>query len=468
MKPSARFNSPPFNAACGLLVWMPVAAALLGPTPLRAQADSATLHATLADWSDRTWLLLLDRGAADGGRLNDRGVLQRFHPAIDGEYALDLVSGRPGLTEEYEWSRAVMGARYWGGSVNHYRMVAAGDFKARVPLGSGWTARARFSHEDSDVLKRSLLRLDVEKAWRNGIFGFFGSTIMAVKPEMDLTVGAGWRHERGELSVAVTALDAFNDVIFVGLEVWPGFADTAIDYRNVPVGARATGEWTLGAHLRVEASGGVQLPTGFVAFRQTATDEGFRQEERLAYAAGLLEYSISPRLRAGVTTSVVRARTDRTPLPASGPDADYELLERTMRVGAFVLADPLRFLRTHAWLVREFRPERREFRSGGGTNVDYEDRAWTGALVIEYRPRIGLRAHGAFEMDLRGVARGTGSQIPQRDPIGVPNTRLRFDFGWNFGGRFTLLAGYRIDLDRDKQFARGWFDGAHGRFVMYW
>ena len=64
---------------------------------MRAQSDTSMLHGTVFGWSDRTWLYLLDRGAVDGGRLSDQGMLMRFHPDIDDEYAVDAISVHPGI-----------------------------------------------------------------------------------------------------------------------------------------------------------------------------------------------------------------------------------------------------------------------------------------------------------------------------------------------------------------------------------
>ena len=50
----------------------------------------------------------------------------------------------------------------------------------------------------------------------------------------------------------------------------------------------------------------------------------------------------------------------------------------------------------------------------------------------------------------------------QADPL---PTRLRFAAGWRFGRRALFLVGFNRDLDDSD--GRG-FDGAFGRFALYW
>ncbi|MFQ6047597.1 MAG: hypothetical protein ACE5PT_14760, partial [Gemmatimonadales bacterium] len=400
------------------------------PGAARAQVDTSGLHATLGGWAESTWLLLLDRGAADGGRLNDRGMLQRFHPDIDKEYELDLISSRFGLSEEYVWHRADNGARYWGGSINHKDLVAGGNFKARVPLGRGWATHVRLDRDELPAIDRSLVRIGFRKDWLRGPFLFFEGTLLKIKPEMDLTVGGGVRGEEGEVWLSATMLEAFSDIIYQGLVVWHGFADTALDYEEQPFALRGSAEWRPARGVRVELNAAVLTPTRVRAYRQVAPDTGFRQDERFGFASGLFEWAPLPRLRVGGFATWVRAVTDRTPLPQSGPADDFRLVERTTRAGAFLLLSPGTRWRGEAWLARSTRPETRDYRQGAPPDVDYEDRAWSGAALVGYEPPGGFRTHLAFEWDLRDVSKGEG-QVPSMErTLGEHNTRVRLDLGW--------------------------------------
>ncbi len=65
------------------------------------------------------------------------------------------------------------------------------------------------------------------------------------------------------------------------------------------------------------------------------------------------------------------------------------------------------------------------------------------------------------------MIRGDG-QVPATQSLGRHSTRIRLEAGWNFGTRFRLAAGYRIDLDGDEHSHGDWYDGAHGRFTLHW
>jgi hypothetical protein len=445
-----------------------LALAVAAPRAATAQLDSGSLHATTLGWSERTWLYVLDRGAVDGGRLSDLGWLQRFHPDIDDEQAIDEISVHPGLGDEFAWWLPANGARYWAGSINHRDLIAGMDVKARIGLGRGWRVGFTFDKEDRPGLERNLPRLAVEKQWTPGIFAFGEGTLDALKPEMDVTVGGGWRDAHGEARASVTILDAFSDVIYQGLVVWAGFADTALDYEKHPYALRGTVHRRLGGRLRVELDVGAALPSTVRAYRQTATDSGFRQDEQFGMAAGLVEWSIVPRLRAGGLARWVRTVMDRTPLPLGRPEDDFRLVERTTQVGGFVLVQLTPRWRVESWLLREVRPQTKDYRTDAQPDVDYEDRAWRGQTFVRYLARFGLKAEAAFELDVRDVIRGLG-QVPSIDPsLGRHNTRLRLELGWRFGNRFWVDGGYRIDLDGDVGTDHGRFDGAHGRAVLFW
>jgi hypothetical protein len=430
-------------------------------------ADSVQLHGTIRDWAEQTWLLIADRAAADGGRLTNRGILLRFHEGIDDEYALDQVSTAFGVTDTYAWWQTNSGARFGTGSINHLELTTGFQLRAPVNLGRGWQVGVRFDHETTPAIKRNYLRIGFRKDWKQGPFIEFGGSLDALKPDMDLWVGGGFKDRNGEARLSVNWLDAFNDAIYQGLEVWTGFADTAIDYERQSWALRASVERRFGRHFRVEADGALLLPTRFTAYTQVNPDSGFRQEEDFASLGGLVEWTFAPSVTAGAFATWVKAISDRAPLPAGFPEDDYRLTEETTRVGGYALWQIALRWRVETWLAREWRPELRGFRSGGGEDVDYEDRSWRGQAALSYRALSGFRADAAFEMDRRDIIRGDG-QVPSTQSVGRHNARIRLEAGWNFGTRFRAAAGYRIDLDGDEHTHGDWYDGAHGRFTLHW
>lgn len=458
--PAHRAPRTPF--ALGLAVWL---AGWGRPAMLSAQADTTSLHATLRGWEEETWLQLLDRSGAGGGRLSRNGILQRFDPQIDHEYYLDLISGGFGLSEDYDWYRQVNGARYWGASINNRFLATSFDLKTVVPLGGAWTAAVRFDKDDRPQLHRNLIRLEFGRTWPSGFFQRTSSTLESEKPNSDLEIQAGYRGGAGrEIGAGFGVLDAFSNFIYQVLIVWSFNADTALDYERQPFALRGWGEWPLGRHLRVEAHGGVMTPTTVRAYRQVAPDAGFRQDERYGFAGGLVEWSPTPRLRAGGFATYVRARIDRTPLPLSPPEDDFVLTEITSRLGGYAMAQLARRWRFEGWLARTARPERRDQRRLDSLDVDFEDRWVSGEARITYRAPRGFWGDASFEFVNRDVVRGLG-QVPA--PAAANDRRLRLDVGWRLGTQVTVGGGYRLDLDGDRG-AHGLFDGAHGRFVVYW
>ena len=445
-----------------------LALTVVAPIPAAAQGDSTSLDATVLGWSDRTWLYALDRGAVDGGRLNDVGWLMRFHPEIDDEYAVDAISVRPSASDEYVWQYAENGIRYWGGSINHRYLAAGLDARAKVELGRGWRVGFRFDKEDRPGLDRNLPRFAVEKQWTPGVFAFGEGTLVADKPDMDVAVGGGWRDRHGTATLSFTVLDAFSQAIYQGLDVDRAFAPTALDYEKRPYALRATAYRQIGRHVRIEADVGAGLPSTVRAYDQVVPDSGFRQDEQFGMAAGLVEWNTFRSVRAGLMATWVRTVMDRTPLALGGPEDDFRLEERTTQLGGFLLLQPWTRWRVESWLIREYRPQTKQYRDATVEDVDYEDRAWRGRFEVRYLAAIGFKAESALEMDLRDVIRGDGQVPSVEGSVGRRNTRLRLEVGWRFGNRFWVEGGYRIDLDGDPGTGHGSFDGAHGRATLFW
>lgn len=470
----------------------------LGPSDLAAQGVGArgeaagaagpdtadALGATLQGWERSARLVILDRTGAFYGRLSDRGILQRFNPQIDAEYDLDLISSGFSLSDDYAWYRRDRGARFWAGSVNRRQLVEEAEAVGRVAIDSSWSVGVRFTHGRGFRAQRSLVWLTVNRRVRGGRGeAFLTGTLESDKPDSDLELGLRWSALGGTVTAAVGKLDAFNDFIYETLTVFPGFADSTIDYTVQPYTGRIAAELRPARGLRIEAYGLAMTPTRLVVQRQEVPGEGFRQEERYAYAGGLVEWSPTPRAAAGVFGTWVRARTGRTALPEGAPRDDFDLRERTWQAAAYAMGRPAPRVLAEGWAGRVVRTEVRERPPGlvpvppvtGAITADsvippavnYEDRAWAGRLDLGYRPPSGFRATLGFDFVIRDVTRGP-DRMSGRAKLGRHNTRLRLDFGWRFRGRALFRLGTNFDLDGDPGFNRGRFDGAHGAFMLFW
>ncbi len=451
-----------------LIRFTPIPMCLFGlAVKAAAQVDSLPEEgATLRGWEEQRWLTILDRGGAYYGRLSERGILQRFNGAMDSEYRLDLISSSPSLTETYTWYTHDSGARLWAGSVDHIRLALQGEFKARLSLGAGWSADARFYLRDDLNAQRALALLGLRKS----LFGgrgqaFVRGTLNAIKPEIDLELGYSLLPSIGDITLAIGALDLFSDFIYQGLEPGPEETDTLLDYSTHPFTFRTALDIQIARAWRLEGYGLVLTPTRITAESQTDPEAGFVQDERYAYAGGLLEWQPSKRTVFGGFGTWVQARVDRAALPAGRPEDDFDLTERTTELGLYGIHHPLGRLSTELWLARVRRTEDRVRPDTlAAENVAYEDRAWAGRADLRYTAASGLEASLGVDFLAQDIIRGRG-RVPGK-PQDRDHGRLRLDLAWRFDSRAHLLAGVNWDLDGDKR-GRLTFDGAHGRFALY-
>jgi hypothetical protein len=415
---------------------------------------------TLRGWEERARVIILDREGSFDGRFSSRGILQRYHPLMDAEYQLDVISSSFPLDEECSWYRADSGARFWAGSIDHLRLIQVGQIKARVPLGSHWGVRVEHLHEETLRARRNLLRLGFERDLAGGAGRvFLSGTPIAIKPEADLEMGASWFPGEGEVTVAVGALDVFSDVVYQVLGVGPALSDSVLDYLARPYTLRAFGELPLHPRLRMEAFGLRLTPTRVRVEPQGEPWGGFVQDEGYAYAGGLVEWTPGDRTALGALATWKRGHTERAPAEgeALAPTDFLEVLETSRQLGAFLIHDPLPQLRIRGWLVRAMEEETRESLAGPSS---YQKRTVSMRLDLTYRGVRGL--HG--ELGLDGTARsGEGVRpVPPIQPLLRSDYRLRGDLGWRFGERALFVLGANLDLDS------GGFDGGHGRFSLSW
>jgi hypothetical protein len=415
---------------------------------------------TLRGWEEGARIMILDREGTFDVRFSDRGMLQRFHPLMDAEYRLDLISSGFPLDEECAWYRADSGARFWAGSIDHLRLVQVGQLKARVPLDSLWGVRVEHLHEETLRARRNLLRLGFERDLAEGTGRvFLTGTLIPFKPQSDIEIGASWFPGEGEVTVALGALDVFSDAVYQVLGVRPALSDSTLDYRSHPYTLRTLVDLPLHPRLRMEAFGLVLTSSRIRVELRREPWNGFEQRERYAHAGGLLEWTPRGQTAFGGLATWKRGRTERDPVSTNGQGVvePFHLLEEGWQVGAFLLHDLTPLFRIRGWLVREGRDERRDEVSGP---VSYRERSWLMRADVTYRAAGGFLG----EMGLDGTVRTGRGPLPVTpiEPILRSDYRLRGDLGWRFGERALFVIGANMDLDA------GGFDGGHGRLALYW
>ncbi len=459
-------NSPDARRRGLIFFW--VLCSLLGNSDIAiGQADSTeVLGATLRGWEDNARLTILDRGGSFHGRTSDRGILQRFTEQLEDEYSLDLISFGFSLSEDYEWYRRREGFRWSGGSINHRFLVQDAEAAGNFALGEAWNFGVLFNLQNTLQADRQAVRVGFGHSWAGGrANAFVISLLTADKPEIDLEVGFKWKAQPGELTVAFGALDLFSDLIYQDLGVTAAQAQEVLDYTAHPYTLRVALELPFARHLRTEVFGLVMSPTEVTVVQQSGDPDGFEQEERYAYAGGLLEWSGSPASAFGLLGTWVRARLGRTPVEGGDPVHAFDLTEENTQLRAYGIQRFGRFL-AEAWIAHIWRLEDRlRPDTTVAASIDYEDRTWAGRVTMTYRARSGFRAEMGVdfvERDVVGLDRLPGQFL------GRNHSRLRLDVGWRFGRNALFVVGTNLDLDGDRGTATGAFDGAHGRFQVYW
>ncbi len=416
---------------------------------------------TLQAWEERARIQLLDREGTSFGRFGGQGLLQRFHPLMDAEYELDLLSSRFPLDEDALWYVETNGARFWSGSISHLRLVQEGDIRLEVPLAPRWIAGLRYWHQDLLQARRDLLVLEFAHLAKQGkIRAFLNGWLTARKAESDLEAGVRWQTDWGQGTVAVLALDAFSDIVYQSLGVGPALADTVLDYRRHPWAARTL--WTLSPHRHwhLEAWGLMHPRSRIRVQRQRDVVESWDQEESYAYGGLLLQWTGLAGTTLGTFGTWRRGTLDRPEMRPDGtgaPRSPWRLQEGEGALGGVILHDVAPRVRLRGVAGWE---GRREDRWEDGLLRSYRDEGWQGRLDLVLHGPRGLYGEVAF--DARTLRQKGDLRVPSLEPLEGCQHRLRLDLGWRFGEKAFFLLGANLDLDQ------GGFDGGHGRFVLGW
>ena len=427
------------------------------PSPA-GETESAAL-ATLAAWADQVWLSLLDRDGAYYGRLAEEGIFQRFNPAMDHEYGLDVRSGLFDPGEDARWAELPNGFRVAGGSLNNPHILNVVDWRQATHIAGPVDLMARYRRERSLTAWRDYPWVGVR--WRDALGTPWtvrvGLGVHFFKPSADVEVALArsWRDREDRswtLEVRLAALDAFNEAIFQGLGVRADEVDAHYDYAGVPLAARTTlkaaaSRWRAELHAGSSRRSEVR-----VTFPATGLAP-FTQLEQVAFLGTLLQVTPLERVTLALYGTWARADTERR-APASG--LGFTLREQTVTVGARARTrlNPLWAVETALAQVR--RPERRS--PAGGAPREHRDRevfAW--AALVRY-PEAGWTGRLAYAL----LDRDAGSRAPW---LTSQNHRLITEAGHRFRSGFEVTAGLRWDLDH---FGRDRFEGGHLRLSAAW
>ena len=462
----------------GLGVWQAVRLAavlagvsLLAVPPLRAQSDaqpSATSPAaetdsaplaTLAAWADQVWLSLLDRDGAYYGRLAEEGIFQRFNPAMDHEYGLDVRSGLFDPGEDARWAELPNGFRVAGASLNNPHILNVVDWRQEIHVSGPVDLMARYRRERSLTARRDYPWVGVR--WRDALGTPWtvrvGLGVHFFKPSADVEVALArsWRDREDRswtLEVRLAALDAFNEAIFQGLGVRADEVYAHYDYAGAPLAARTTlraaaSRWL--AELHAGSSRRSEVQVKFPAVGRAP----FTQLEQVAFLGALLQVTPLERVTLALYGTWARADIERR-APASG--LGFTLREQTVTVGARarIRLNPLWSVETD--LARVRRPEWHS--RGGGARREHRDReVFARAALVRY-PEAGWTARLAYAL----LDRDAGYQAPW---LTAQNQGLITEAGHRFRSGFELTAGLRWDLDH---FGRDRFEGGHLRLSASW
>jgi hypothetical protein len=450
--------------------------------PAAAQAD-ASLRMSFRAFEEQSWLLLLDRDGGAGGRISERGFLQRFDPRIDNRYHLDLTTAAFSPRDDYTWyaltggsrtgdATARGGARWRGGSINKSTLATDLEFRAEVPISGSWSTGLRLDRRNNAEGDQTALRVSLARALSRRVTLFATGHLDTRKEDSDLELGVLWSLPAirgGRLALSATALDFVNNLIYLTFDAatQPG-RDSTLEYLDRPLALRGSAALPLGEALRLEAWGAWQGPARVLQYDSLDASAGLRQRESAGYAGGSLEWAAGRDLRLALWAAGIWARTERDPITPAAPVAGFDLRERTTLVGIHATG------RLGArWLLdlaarQGWFPERRDWSDPGTPDLDFLFRMSSAQALLTYTAERGFTLDGGVGWSKGSTPRGAGS-IPYLGNLRQHWLRLRADVGLIKTPRVRFLVGGALDYDLRPGIATpATFGGARGRVMLLW
>lgn len=462
-----RLPLPAFRSMKSVVPFVAAAASLVWTIPASAQAVPV-FHASLRGWAESSWLQILDRNGAAGGRLSERGILERFSQRIDDKYFLDRLSADFSPVEDYAWYARSNGVRWGVASITKRDLIVDADFKVRAALTEKWGIGVRFNKVDLPEARRSPIRIQLRRRISASVGAFAEGHFDPRKPGFDIEAGVDWRSAGGaRVEATIAVLDPANDLVFLNFNAQRQVdVDSTLEYERQPIAARASVSVPVTAAVRLEVHGAFMRPSTILQYEGLDTTAGLRQHERFAYVGGLLEWTPTPSVMAAVFASTIRARSLRSPLSALAPVRSYRLTEQTTQVGALGMVRLSPRWVGDVWLRHAWQPERRVFLAGDGVDVDFLLRSFNSQAMLTYTARGGFTADVGVGWNRARTPRGEG-QVPSSGTLAGIQYRVRFDLGWRNQDRFVVLVGSATDIDGEGQGGAS-FGGARGRFMLFW
>ncbi|MFV1981592.1 MAG: hypothetical protein ACC655_10595, partial [Rhodothermia bacterium] len=439
---------------------------VLQPSTSSSQ-EFAPLHTTLALWDDAVWLDLLDRNNSIGGRNSDLGVLKRWNDEIDRKYLLDLYVLEENPSEEYRWSRQQSGVRWRGGSITKRDLATFAEFKTEVGISDRWDFGARFDMVRLPRVNRGAFRVFAGYKLSESIRLEAKGQIDPEKPGSDIGSAVQWKADRATLRLEFWVLDAMNDLINVTLNAasQPQTKFTE-DYQSQPLALRGSADVNLARGLRFEGSGAWLSHSSLYVFDPKDPASGFTNNEDTWYGAALLEWKPQNNWLINVFGTNWSSNSshlwDDADLAATN---DYDLSERTSRLGATTIYRP-----GDRWEVllkgeRNWRPETRLDPASSDTLVAYDLDTWLAVVGGRYQSKAGFFTDLRLAYQNSDEPLGSG-QVPSASTLEALQYRIAIDAGWRFGRAMWFSLGMAQDIGPDQ--SGDGFGGARGRGVLSW
>jgi hypothetical protein len=475
-------------AYCSHLVAGVVLLALVGPLrPAHGQGaplDSTTYggdgltapatapRVTLADWAATRRLWMLDRAHAYGDQFYDRGVFRHVTPRMDREYAIDLVTYRYTLGQDVAWHRRRGGIRIRTGSISRNQWGIVTQLKQTVEVAESHRLRFDAILQEDAQAQRGLLEISYRWSLTSRHHVGLRHTFAQYKPDFDASLFYQYgRVGRGRVRAEVTALDAYNDLLFETLGVWKGQERYEQIYSQNPFLLQLSAASPSRYALRAELYAGWQPTSELVVQSQFEDPVRYRDRETAHYVGALLTYDLGP-LSAGLVYQRDQSSLDRRGL-RSGVTSDYRTEQRYERAGLFTTGTWGPF-RGSAWL---FLADYYDRQRGSDFQLSTVDRSldWTEArtnvqLRIYYAPAsTGVFAGLEYIALDRRPAAPSGVMAEQWATgwanRGVSHRRGPVILGYRFG-RGAVSMGINYDFDGDRKGDR--FDNGFFRFTLAW
>jgi len=425
-------------------------------------------HATLMGWAMRSEMQMLNRSSNPYGLVTDRGWMYNYTNRMYDEYAINMLTFGPTMSDDYMWYRSPNAVRVVAGDYDDLEIHTNTEIQLAVQLLPKQTIKIWGYTENNTVLQRGFMNVAYQYNFTDDIQAGLRHTFGSSKMDLDISLFGQWGNaQNGYAKVEVTMTDYLNNYTKSRVSTPNYVTDTLRSYSDWPVLVQFSGVTPQWKGLRAEVFAAYQTKgTAAIISIYDRLDTYSYMHEGM-FAGGLLEYQF-PYITVGSVYKYMFSGSARDTSSAGRFSPSYTSEQTEIHKGFYLILNASQVTwDSWLWLV-DYNETQDGERFSSLAEIDRKFSHDENRVMMQNRLRIrpdykGLIIDIEHLVDFRKKKVTVPNAVVEEviplglDPFSLAypsayhnhNNRIVFSLGFQFHPRAFVQLAYSLDLDLD-------------------